>query len=66
MPVWALAALGAVGTTVVNMLMKLLTEAFIRKVVILGMERVVLLTETDVDNQLLRAAKEAWQIEEGQ
>ena len=64
MPLYLSSVLGTVGAVVVKMLMQLLTESFLRKAVVLGLERLANLTETDVDNQLVRAAKEAWGMTE--
>ena len=64
LPVWAAGALGVLGATAVKMLMQLLTESFLRKAVVLGLERLANLTETDADNQLVLAAKEAWGMAE--
>lgn len=56
-----MAQLGAlVGGVLLNMLMGLLTEKFLKKLIISALQYIVSKTETDVDNQLLKAAEEAW------
>lgn len=52
--------LGTVVTTLAGLLMKLLAEPFLKKAIIIGLEHLVKMTETEADDQLLTAAKEAW------
>ena len=52
--------IGTLGHVLVSMLMSLMTETFLKKAIIYGLEKLVNLTETDVDNRLLAAAEEAW------
>lgn len=52
-----LSALGKIGVSLVS---SLLTEAFLKKAVIIALEKLVKKTENDVDDKLLEAAKEAW------
>lgn len=54
-----LSALGKIG---VSLLSSLVTEAFLKKALIIGLEKVVNKTESDVDDKLLAAAKEAWKV----
>lgn len=61
MPVWVLTLLSSVGAVAIKMLVQLATESFIKKAVILCLEKIANLTETEVDNKLLAAAKEAWE-----
>jgi hypothetical protein len=61
MPVWVLSLLSSVGAVALKMLVQLATESFIKKAVIVCLEKVAALTETEVDNKLLAAAKEAWE-----
>jgi hypothetical protein len=63
-PLWLAPVLAAAGSTVVKMLLQLLTEKFLREAIIVALEKLVVLTETDVDNQLLEAAKAAWSVPE--
>lgn len=63
-PLWLTPVLAAAGSTVVKMLLQLLTEKFLREAIIVALEKLVALTETDVDNQLLEAAKAAWSVPE--
>lgn len=52
-----LSSLGAIG---MHMLMSLLSEVFLKKALIIGLEKLVKKTESDADDKLLEAAKEAW------
>jgi hypothetical protein len=42
------------------MLTSLMTEKFLKKSIILGLEKVANKTKSDLDDQLLKYAKEAW------
>ena len=53
--------LAAVGKILLSLLTSLLTEKFLKKTVIVVLEKVVNKTESDLDNQILAAAKEAWE-----
>jgi hypothetical protein len=53
--------LAAVGKILLSLLTSLLTEKFLKKTVIAVLEKVVNKTESDLDNQILAAAKEAWE-----
>lgn len=56
-----LSVLGVIGTTLVHMLAKLfLNENFIRKVVILLLEKLVAKSNSDVEKQLLEIARQEW------
>lgn len=57
----AVAALAAVGKTLLSLLTALLTEKFLKKAIIASLEKLVDKTQSDFDNQLLAAAKEAWE-----
>lgn len=59
-PVIAL-VLGAVGKTLLSLLTALLTEKFLKKAIIASLEKLVDKTQSDFDNRLLAAAKEAWE-----
>ena len=54
MPVWGVLS---------RMLIGLLSEAFIKKAMIIGLEHLVKKTETKEDDELLAAAKKAWNAE---
>lgn len=57
------AILGIVGTTLLSMLTKMLTEAFFRKLIVLLLEMLVKRTATDLDDKLLIEAKKAWNVD---
>ena len=48
------------GTIAMSMLTQLLTKTFIRKLVVVLLEKLVKRTETDIDDKLLEAAKKSW------
>jgi hypothetical protein len=50
----------ALGKSVISLLMALLTERFLKKGIIAILEEVADKTQSDLDNKLLAAAKEAW------
>lgn len=54
------ALLTALGKVLLSMFTSLLTEKFLKKAIIAGLEKLVNKTASDLDNQLLAAAKEAW------
>jgi len=49
--------LGKIGT---SLLMSLLTETFIKKMLVIALEQLVKKTDADWDDKLLKDAKEAW------
>lgn len=51
---------GILGKIGMQLLMSLMTEAFLKRAVLIGLEKLVKRTESDADDQLLAAAKEAW------
>lgn len=53
--------LSTLGTVGLHMLTSLITESFLKKGVILVLERVVARTGSDLDDKLLQAAKDAWE-----
>lgn len=55
-----LTILTALGKTLMAMLTSLMTEKFLKKSIILGLEKVANKTKSDLDDQLLKYAKEAW------
>lgn len=58
--------LTALGKTLMAMLTSLMTEKFLKKAIIAGLEKVVDKTASDLDNQLLKYAKEAWSQQPGE
>lgn len=61
MPAIVSTILGTLGAVALKMLMSLLTEAFLKKALIAGLEFLAKKTENEVDDQLVKAAKEAWE-----
>lgn len=60
MPVW-LAGLGsAVGGALLSMGASLLTEAVLKKFILIGLRHVVKKTETSVDDEILATCEQAW------
>ena len=56
-----LTALGAaLGKTLLHLLTSLMTEKFFKVAIVAGLEKLVKRTQSDLDDQLLQAAKEAW------
>lgn len=55
------AALSKAG---IGMLLSLLTEGFLKGVIIVALEKLVKKTDTDIDDNLLDSVKEAWGIHE--
>ena len=51
------------GRTALAMLTSLMTEKFVKKMLIAGLEQIVRRTETAEDDKLLAAAKAEWGIE---
>lgn len=60
MPTLLLAAIAPIGRVLLQMLLALVTEKFIKQAVIMGLEKLVKLTETEEDDKLLKAAEEVW------
>lgn len=58
------AVVSAVGGVLVKMLLGLASEKFIKQAIIMGLERLVKLTETKEDDELLLAAKQIWEAAE--
>ena len=54
------AILKVVGVSLANLGAALITEAFLKKIIIIALEKLVKKTETDVDDKILQLAKEAW------
>lgn len=54
------AILKVIGVSLANLGAALITEAFLKKIIIIALEKLVKKTETDVDDKILQLAKEAW------
>lgn len=52
--------IGTLGSVLLSMLMSLLTEKFMKKALIAGLEALAKKTENEVDDKVVAAAKEAW------
>ena len=52
---------GAAGKVLLSLVTSLITEAVMKRVIILLLEKVSAKTANELDNQLLAIAKEAWQ-----
>lgn len=52
--------LSTLGGVAIHMLTSLLTEAFLKRALLIALEKLVKKTESDADDKLLEAAKEAW------
>lgn len=64
MPVWIWGLAQAAGTAALGLATSLVTEAFLKKAIIIILERVVARTESDIDDQLLAHAKQVWNAPE--
>jgi len=63
--VTVLSTLGAaLGRTLLHLLTSLMTETFFKKAIVASLEKLVKRTQSDLDDQLLAAAKEAWGFNE--
>lgn len=49
--------------TLTSIGMSLLTEAFVKRALIIGLEKLAQKTKTDTDDKLVQAAKETWGIQ---
>lgn len=59
-----LSVLGAaLGKTLLHLLTSLMTEAFFKKAIVASLEKLVKRTQSDLDDQLLAAAKTAWGLD---
>lgn len=61
MPALASVILATLGKSLLSLLMALLTEKFLKKGIIAVLEEIADKTQSDLDNKLLAAAKEAWE-----
>ena len=58
-----LGVIATVGKVLVNLVAQLATQQFVKDAVIIGLEKLVKKTESDVDDRLLNAAKKSWGME---
>lgn len=58
-----LGLIAAVGKVLVNLVAQLATQQFVKDAVVIGLEKLVKKTESDVDDRLLNAAKKSWGME---
>lgn len=63
MPAFLGQAAALVGGVLVSMAAQLMTERFIKRMVVQALEAIVKRTETPEDNRLLDEAKRAWNVE---
>jgi len=52
--------LSAVGKVLLSMITALFTEKFLKTAIVNGLEKLAAKTQSDLDDKLLTAAKEAW------
>lgn len=64
MPVIAAQLLAMLGHLGIQLLMALLTEDVLKKVIILGLEKLSAATKNDTDDKLLAIAKQAWGVDQ--
>lgn len=50
----------ALGKVMLSMVTALFTETFLKKAIVYGLEKIAKKSQTDLDDKLLQAAKEAW------
>jgi uncharacterized membrane protein len=55
---------GVLGKVLVSMVTSLFTEAVLKKLIVMALEKVVAKTENDIDNQVLAECIKAWYPEE--
>lgn len=64
MPIVLTAMLTALGKVLLSMLTALFTEKFLKIAIVSGLEKLSAKTQSDLDDKLLIAAKEAWGMDE--
>lgn len=52
--------LEAMGKVLLSMMTSLVTESFLKKAILLGLEKLVAAKGNDLEKQLLEAARQAW------
>lgn len=60
MPVILLTTLKTIGSLLLSLLTSLLTEKFLKRAIIAGMETLSQKTASDLDDKLTQAMREAW------
>lgn len=55
--------LKVLGSVLMGMFTALMTESFLKKALVMGLEKLVKKTESDADDKLLAEAKKAWGME---
>lgn len=58
-----LPVLKVLGSVLMGLFTALMSEAFLKKALVLGLEKLVKRTESDIDDKLLVEAKKAWGME---
>lgn len=64
MPIVLTALLTALGKVLLSMFTALFTEKFLKIAIVSGLEKLAKKTQSDLDDKLLAAAKEAWGMDE--
>lgn len=62
MPVWIAAALGALGKVAISLLMSLMTESFIKSMIVHALQSLAKKTASDADDKLVNDIKTAWNV----
>lgn len=60
MPIVLTAMLTALGKVLLSMFTALFTEKFLKIAIVSGLEKIASKTQSELDDKLLAAAKEAW------
>jgi hypothetical protein len=63
MPVVVMSLLKVLGSVLMSLFTALMTEAFLKKALVMGLEKLVKKTASDTDDKLLAEAKKAWGME---
>jgi hypothetical protein len=64
MPTVLTAMLATLGKVLLSMVTALFTEKFLKVAIVSGLEKLSAKTQSDLDDKLLAAAKEAWGMDE--
>jgi hypothetical protein len=64
MPIVLTAMLTALGKVLLSMFTALFTEKFLKIAIVSGLEKIASKTQSELDDKLLAAAKEAWGMDE--
>lgn len=57
------ALFGALGTALVNIASSLLTEAFLKRLIVRALEAAAKKSESDTDDKIVKDIKEAWGVD---